>query len=145
MLVNVQTLTKEIFTFPNVQPSQIIETVSEQLGDAIKCSDVRLIYGTKQLRQDVPFEYYKIPDGATLLCVTPLGGSARNFNPGEKLLRDAKDVENQECAICFEELGQARTAMAIPCKHFEFCSECLAKLNKCPLCRGLITATVSNA
>ena len=48
------------------------------------------------------------------------------------------DVDD-ECVICMEENNQI---VFIPCGHFCTCEICSNKIQKCPLCRSLITSLV---
>jgi Zinc finger, C3HC4 type (RING finger) len=42
-----------------------------------------------------------------------------------------------ECVVC---LTSARTTTLLPCRHFCVCSDCLPKLDKCPVCRSRFTS-----
>lgn len=43
---------------------------------------------------------------------------------------------NNECGICLEE---ASSTIILPCYHNVICLKCSTKLNKCPLCRAIIS------
>ena len=40
-----------------------------------------------------------------------------------------------ECAVCFDEVNEAKMIMLQPCQH-KFCKYCVKKLKTCPLCRS---------
>ena len=46
---------------------------------------------------------------------------------------------NSTCAICYAE--DSNLVMLNPCSHATFCVTCAARLNECPVCRGIVTGT----
>ena len=46
---------------------------------------------------------------------------------------------NSMCAICYAE--DSNLVMLNPCSHATFCVTCAARLNQCPVCRGIVTGT----
>eukprot|EP00163_Fabomonas_tropica_P022762 TRINITY_DN3978_c0_g1_i1.p1 TRINITY_DN3978_c0_g1~~TRINITY_DN3978_c0_g1_i1.p1 ORF type:complete len:466 (-),score=60.80 TRINITY_DN3978_c0_g1_i1:60-1457(-) len=54
-------------------------------------------------------------------------------------LETIHDPEEQDCPICMSEL---KDVILLPCRHLCVCSECVTKIDNCPLCREVFTSHV---
>lgn len=58
----------------------------------------------------------------------------RNKEVEEELLRKKKLAElGMSCCVCFEE--NVSLELTKPCNHISSCSECLERMDTCPVCR----------
>merc|ERR1711964_925535 len=73
----------------------------------------------EQYRIRVPDQRTRVPDQRTAI--------KKVFSTGE------------QCVVC---LDRRCTTVFAPCGHYSTCSECAARLSKCPICRVPITAKV---
>mmetsp|Transcript_4870 Transcript_4870/g.14657 ORF Transcript_4870/g.14657 Transcript_4870/m.14657 type:complete len:371 (-) Transcript_4870:16-1128(-) len=54
----------------------------------------------------------------------------------ERLRKEREEEDNSlRCQICF---SAAPDCILAPCRHAEFCTDCIAQCDWCPLCRGAI-------
>jgi len=45
-------------------------------------------------------------------------------------------ISPNDCIVCMD---NARDTLLLPCSHLHFCGECAARLERCPLCKVIIT------
>ena len=50
---------------------------------------------------------------------------------------DTGETTEKKCAICY---GNKPNIQIIPCKHNQFCSECIKYVDECPICRAKINS-----
>jgi len=63
-------------------------------------------------------------------------------NSPSSVLDHSTDAQTEKpiiCRICLERLGDS---LILPCRHAGFCTQCLAQLHACPICRGSKTETM---
>ena len=55
-------------------------------------------------------------------------------------LRDTFSEEDPDCLVC---CARPRNVVLLPCRHCCCCTECLARMDKCPVCRAAVESFVS--
>ena len=67
----------------------------------------------------------------TILNQEEEGGQSKF--PAESGKSDDSGGFEDDCVIC---MCEEKQIMLLPCRHFCVCSQCLAKIDKCPVCRA---------
>lgn len=65
-----------------------------------------------------------------------LGAAAEGYDAGAAGT-EGEDAEGALCCVC---ASSPLSRALLPCRHACLCAECLPKLDKCPICRSVITS-----
>ena len=85
--------------------------------------------------------FYRVTKPIRIETDTAVPDIGRVFN-GEKPNKVYEDVDDDDCVVC---LTNPKKYILVPCGHYQYCEDCVALLQKCPLCRSHITNKITKA
>jgi hypothetical protein len=113
----------------------------------VRSSDCQLLPGKHYPHRDDVALLFLLRHGAVILALS-CASDARVLEtivfPGDGgaplSIRETYSEEDPDCLVC---CAMPRNTVLLPCRHSCCCSQCLARLDKCPVCRAAVESFVS--